>query len=79
MEQQSKDWKKEQIFAITSSRKFPLNNHWKISNTVEDKLPMPVKNWQKTAILYNAMIHPIIHYPLKDVIWYQGERNNSFC
>jgi sialate O-acetylesterase len=26
-------------------------------------------------LIYNAMIHPIIDYPVKGVIWYQGESN----
>ena len=29
------------------------------------------------GILYNAMIHPLIHYPIKGVIWYQGESNRN--
>lgn len=27
------------------------------------------------TLLYNAMIHPIIRYPIKGAIWYQGENN----
>lgn len=26
-------------------------------------------------LIYNAMIHPIINFPIKGVIWYQGESN----
>jgi sialate O-acetylesterase len=29
--------------------------------------------------LYNAMIHPLISYRIKGVIWYQGESNVNFC
>ena len=29
------------------------------------------------TLLYNAMIHPIIDFPVKGVIWYQGESNAS--
>ncbi|MFP4060438.1 MAG: sialate O-acetylesterase [Bacteroidales bacterium] len=29
------------------------------------------------SLLYNAMIHPIIDFPVKGVIWYQGESNAS--
>ncbi|WP_329741359.1 sialate O-acetylesterase [Dyella sp. A6] len=29
----------------------------------------------KPAILYNAMIHPLLGYPLRGIIWYQGEAN----
>jgi sialate O-acetylesterase len=29
------------------------------------------------ALLYNAMINPLIHFPIKGAIWYQGENNAS--
>lgn len=29
------------------------------------------------TLLYNGMIHPIIKYPIKGAIWYQGESNAS--
>ena len=29
------------------------------------------------TLLYNAMIHPIINFPVKGAIWYQGESNAS--
>lgn len=35
----------------------------------------PAKNSKSPAKLYNAMIHPLIPYTLKGVIWYQGEGN----
>lgn len=31
------------------------------------------------AKLYNAMIHPLIPYGIKGVIWYQGESNQDYC
>jgi sialate O-acetylesterase len=35
--------------------------------------------WSSAApgILYNAMIHPLIGYPIRGVIWYQGESNRN--
>ncbi|HEX6558070.1 MAG TPA: glycoside hydrolase family 3 C-terminal domain-containing protein, partial [Longimicrobiales bacterium] len=27
------------------------------------------------SVLYNAMIHPLLRFPIKGVIWYQGESN----
>ncbi|HEX7903206.1 MAG TPA: sialate O-acetylesterase [Chitinophagaceae bacterium] len=35
----------------------------------------PLKNSKSPTKLYNAMIHPLIPYTLKGVIWYQGESN----
>lgn len=29
----------------------------------------------KPVVLYNAMIHPLIQYPVSGVVWYQGESN----
>ena len=31
----------------------------------------------KPTLLYNAMIHPLIRYTLKGVLWYQGESNRE--
>ena len=36
---------------------------------------IPYANQQQPATLYNAMIHPIVPFALKGVIWYQGESN----
>ncbi|MES2456933.1 MAG: sialate O-acetylesterase [Bacteroidota bacterium] len=33
------------------------------------------KNPNRTTVLYNAMIHPYIQFPIKGAIWYQGESN----
>jgi sialate O-acetylesterase len=42
------------------------------------KPPIPVhaleSNWRPTG-LYNGMIHPLIPYAIRGVIWYQGESN----
>lgn len=29
----------------------------------------------KPGVLFNGMIHPLIHFPINGVIWYQGENN----
>ena len=33
------------------------------------------KEYQYPTVLYNGMIHPLIPYSIKGVIWYQGESN----
>lgn len=39
-------------------------------------LKKPKKEPNKTSyVLYNAMLHPLINYTMKGVIWYQGESN----
>lgn len=32
-------------------------------------------NPNRTTVLYNAMIHPMVNYAVQGVIWYQGEAN----
>ncbi|MEH6305440.1 sialate O-acetylesterase [Olivibacter sp. CPCC 100613] len=32
---------------------------------------------QRIAGLYNGMIYPLLHFPIKGVAWYQGESNND--
>ena len=32
---------------------------------------------QDPTMLYNAMIHPIVGYPIRGAIWYQGESNHN--
>jgi sialate O-acetylesterase len=42
-----------------------------------DPLPTPTfVQWQPSG-LYNAMIAPVIFFPIKGVIWYQGESNTG--
>lgn len=36
---------------------------------------LPLKAVYSAAHLYNAMIHPLVPYAIKGVIWYQGEAN----
>lgn len=50
-----------------------------LANLVEEaRNPNPEKKkggHQRPTVLYNAMIHPLIGYPIKGAIWYQGESN----
>ncbi len=36
-----------------------------------------VKNHQDPTAIYNAMVHPLIPYGIRGVIWYQGESNGG--
>ncbi|MCL6217452.1 sialate O-acetylesterase [Zunongwangia pacifica] len=38
--------------------------------------PQTFYRWKPTG-LYNAMIHPLLDYPIKGAIWYQGESNTG--
>jgi sialate O-acetylesterase len=48
----------------------------------EAKNPKPIKKGEKrthqrSTLIYNAMIHPLLDYPIKGAIWYQGESNGN--
>ena len=48
------------------------------NNGLKSELKKPKKEANKTSyVLYNAMLHPIINYTMKGVIWYQGESNSG--
>lgn len=44
--------------------------------TYPDELRAP-HNLQQATALYNGMIHPLIPFSIRGVIWYQGEQNES--
>lgn len=67
--------KPEQLWLKFDQQLYDLQGQWLFSNTFEPQLPI-VKNYSwETSVLFNAMIKPITHYPIKGVIWYQGESN----
>jgi|GEM_PF-199403 len=37
----------------------------------------PAQSWVRTGNYFNAMIHPLIPYSIKGVVWYQGESNGD--
>jgi sialate O-acetylesterase len=37
--------------------------------------PLPLNNPNHPTVLYNAMIHPLIGFPVRGIIWYQGCSN----
>ena len=39
--------------------------------------PVPAKDKNYPANLYNGKIHPIVGYGIRGAIWYQGERNSN--
>ena len=60
--------------------KIPLAGEWRykvgVSMKEVPRVPLsPVDNASYPAAIYNAMVNPLIHFPVKGVIWYQGEAN----
>lgn len=63
----------EDLFVKTSIQKISLAKTWKfkISSYIRSR-----KNVNHIPMmLYNKMIYPIINFPIKGAIWYQGESN----
>lgn len=69
--------KEGQFYVKESNRTISLEGPWKFSNTIEESLPVVEwHNWLP-GMMYNAMIAPIVKYPIAGVIWYQGESNTG--
>ncbi len=63
--------KLETYYADLKKERIANNND--LSKT---EIKKPKKEDNKTSyVLYNAMLHPLINYTMKGVIWYQGESN----
>ncbi|MEM8964960.1 MAG: sialate O-acetylesterase [Bacteroidota bacterium] len=54
-----------------------IDGEWKYDQSQEGDFPDVAPYPQEPTILYNAMINPLLLYPIKGVIWYQGESNAS--
>lgn len=53
-----------------------FNQHTNLATSAAKLTPVP---WcpVRPAVAYNAMIYPLIHFPIAGVIWYQGEENTA--
>ncbi len=56
------EWKFKMLFGLADAPVFPVNT---------------AKEPNYPTFLYNAMIHPLIDFPIAGAIWYQGESNAS--
>jgi sialate O-acetylesterase len=68
----------ELIFADFDGERISLaDDKWKMM-PVFDK-PHHFMEWMNSdgAIIYNAMIHPVIPFSIRGVLWYQGENNTD--
>lgn len=61
---------------VVGEREIDLSGRWRyrVGASMQPLQGQTFVRW-KPAGLYNAMLHPLRHYPLKGVIWYQGESN----
>ncbi len=68
---------------VAKDDRISLTGDWKINISMTDAevpvAPVDVEEVKPNfpTLLYNGMIHPILPYGMKGVIWYQGESNSS--
>lgn len=66
----------ENIYLETSGKKIALAGDWVYKVGLDLPAPKEVSSPNSfPSLLYNAMINPITNFPIKGVIWYQGENN----
>lgn len=59
-----------------SGARRPLASTWHFHTANVTLVPTPTRHLTPT-LLYNGMIQPLLGYPLRGVVWYQGESNAS--
>ena len=68
---------------VVKDDRVSLTGDWKINISLpEAEVPVAPVDAEEVrpnfpTLLYNGMIHPIVPYGMKGVIWYQGESNTS--
>ena len=67
----------EKLYLKTTNDKYSLSGEWlyKIAVTNQEFNYINISPNMHYALLYNAMINPIVQLPIKGAIWYQGESN----
>ena len=66
--------KPEELYLTTGNKKINLAGEWHYKiGKVDLKLALGPNSMP--ALLYNAMVNPLIPYGIKGAIWYQGESN----
>jgi len=71
--------KDKDYFLQIGSEKIDVKGEWKYKIGAIMNRPAPGQTfirWKPTG-LYNAMLNPLIQYPIKAVLWYQGESNTA--
>lgn len=63
------------LAAREGNYRLSLAGNWRYNADIEERFTPASGYSREPAMLYNAMIHPLIPYKIKGVIWYQGESN----
>jgi hypothetical protein len=70
-------WLKSGPDWVASARKAVANNEELPPLPITEIPPHPLAEGSPPTCMYNAMIHPLVPYAMRGVIWYQGESNNG--
>ena len=65
-----------EMYLLQNDKKISLEGKWSYSTDLIEPMLPDVKwnNW-RPGMMYHAMIAPLTRFPIKGVIWYQGESN----
>ena len=66
----------DEVFLEANQRRIPLAGTWKLK--VGEVFLGKGIDWdanQQPTLLYNRMIHPLVDFPVRGFLWYQGESN----
>jgi sialate O-acetylesterase len=64
-----------QLTLSASNQIINLAGAWKFQAPIGNTIPINIEPNEYPSLLYNGMIEPLIHFPIKGVLWYQGETN----
>ena len=69
----------DDVFLYAGNQKYPLGGHWKYKVAVNNSDYQYKSVWRNdyASLTYNAMLHPLLNYAIKGVLWYQGEQNTG--
>lgn len=67
----------EELYLQCGNKKISLTGKWKYQVAYVNNNSFQVFPNDYPTLLFNAMIHPLLNYQIKGVIWYQGESNTS--
>jgi len=65
------EWKSQLIAEIYNGQFYSYN----LQTLISERPNIAQMNSNSPTVLYNAMIHPLVPFTIKGVIWYQGESN----
>ncbi len=69
----------EELFMASGDHKITLTGAWRyrvgVHLSKQPQVPFSPDSQNYPGVLYNAMIYPLRHFPIKGAIWYQGEAN----